>query len=102
MQLDSRKLVSGNIGAIHFYLPVSVISLFARHGFRIGLISYGAVGVVLAQLFTMAQGYYNNVPTFALQNHRPARFGQAIGIIAGAITFRLTFLLLPKLGVIPK
>ena len=50
----------------------------------------------------MAQGYYNNVPTFALQIIGLAGFGQAIGIIAGAITFRLTFLLLPRLGVIPK
>lgn len=78
------------------------LAVRAAMGLGIGLISYGAVGVVLAELFTMAQGFYNNVPTFALQIIGLAGFGQAIGIIAGAISFRLTFVLLPKLGVIPK
>lgn len=81
---------------------VGFLAVRALMGLGIGLISYGAVGVVLAQLFTMAQGYYNNVPTFALQIIGLAGFGQGIGIIIGAITFRASFMFMARLGVIPK
>ncbi|WP_235590262.1 DUF2523 family protein [Nitrosomonas ureae] len=37
-----------------------------------------------------------------MQTLNLAGFGQGLGIIMGAITFRMTFVLLPKLGVIPK
>ncbi len=68
----------------------------------IGFISYGAVLTVLNQLFTMAQGHYNNIPSFALQIIGLAGIGEGLGIITGAITFRATFLFMTKLGVIPK
>ena len=78
------------------------LAVRALMGVGVGLITYGAVGIVLAQLFSMAQGYYNAFPSFALQVVGLAGFGQGIGIIVGAISFRLTFVLLPRLGVIPK
>jgi len=78
------------------------LAVRAAMGLGIGLITYGAVGIVLAQLFTMAQGYYNNVPTFALQIIGLAGFGQGFGIIAAAITFRATFVFMARLGVMPK
>lgn len=78
------------------------IAVRALMGLGIGIITYGAIGVALESLFTLAQGHYNNIPTFALQIIGLAGFGEAIGMIIGAVTFRLTFLLLPKIGVIPK
>lgn len=68
----------------------------------IGVISYGAVQVVLTQLFSVAQGHYNNIPTFALQIAGLSGLGQAFGMITGAITFRMTFVLMSRLGIIPK
>ncbi|WP_350152988.1 DUF2523 family protein [Nitrosomonas sp.] len=50
----------------------------------------------------MPKGINNNAPAFALQIIGLAGFGQAIGIIAGAITFRATFMFMARLGVIPK
>lgn len=81
---------------------VGFLAIRVLMGLGIGLISYGAVGIVLAQLFDMAQGLYNNAPFFALQLLGLAGFGQGMGIIVGAITFRVSFLLMPRLGVIPK
>lgn len=81
---------------------VGFLAVRALTGLGIGLISYGAVGIVLQQLISMAQGHYNNFPAFALQIVGLSGFGQGFGIIAGAITFRATFMLMSKLGVIPK
>ncbi|MBS0498238.1 MAG: DUF2523 domain-containing protein [Gammaproteobacteria bacterium] len=81
---------------------VGFLAIRALTGVGVGLISYGAVLIVIEQLFSLAQGYYNNIPAFALQIVGLAGFGQAIGIIAGAITFRATFVFMSRLGVIPK
>lgn len=91
---------------IPFFAPLSAgigyLALRVLAAIGVGTISYGSVGILLAVLFTEAQGYYNNVPSFALQIIGLAGFGQAFGIIAGAITFRMTFVMMSKLGVIPK
>ncbi|PTQ79700.1 DUF2523 domain-containing protein [Nitrosomonas ureae] len=81
---------------------IGYLAVRALMGLGIGVISYGAISIALELLYTQAQGYYNNVPAFALQVVNLAGFGQGLGIIMGAITFRMTFVLLPKLGVIPK
>ncbi|MER0217227.1 MAG: DUF2523 domain-containing protein [Nitrosomonas sp.] len=81
---------------------VGFLAIRVLMGLGIGLISYGAVGVVLAQLFDMAQGYYNSAPAFALQLLGLSGFGQGIGLIIGAITFRASFMFMARLGVIPK
>ncbi|MBP6058249.1 MAG: DUF2523 domain-containing protein [Nitrosomonas sp.] len=81
---------------------VGFLAVRALMGLGIGVISYGAIAIAFELLYAQAQGYYGNIPSFALQIINLAGFGQALGIIMGAITFRMTFLLLPKLGVIPK
>lgn len=81
---------------------VGFLAVRALMGLGIGVISYGAIAIALELLYSQAQGFYNNVPSFALQIIGLAGFGQGLGIIMGAITFRMTFVLLPKLGVIPK
>ncbi|MXS83628.1 DUF2523 domain-containing protein [Nitrosomonas oligotropha] len=88
---------------MHFFLLALVIWPFALSWVSALALSLMVLSEsVLAQLFSMAQGYYNAFPSFALQVVGLAGFGQGIGIIVGAISFRLTFVLLPKLGVIPK
>lgn len=81
---------------------IGFLAVRALIGLGMGTLTYAAIGVAFDQLFTLAQGHYNNMPTYALQIVGLAGFGQAIGIIIGAISFRLIFLMLPKLGVIPK
>lgn len=71
-------------------------------GLGMGVISYGAISIALELLYAQAQGYYNNIPSFALQIIGLAGFGQGLGIIIGAIAFRMIFMLLPKIRVIPK
>ena len=58
--------------------------------------------ILLNQIFVQAQGYYNNVPVFTLQILNLAGFGDAMGIVMGAVLARAAFVFLPKLGVIPK
>ncbi|PTQ76477.1 uncharacterized protein DUF2523 [Nitrosomonas oligotropha] len=81
---------------------VGFLAVRALMGLGIGLISYGAISVAFEALFSQALGIYNSIPAVALQIINLAGFGQGIGIIMGAITFRMTFMLLPKIGVIPK
>lgn len=81
---------------------VGYLAVRAATGLGIGVISYTAVSALLQSLLTMAQGYYNSIPSFALQIVGLAGFGQAIGIIAGAITFRATFVFMSKLGRLPS
>lgn len=91
---------------IPFFAPLTAgigfLAIRALTGLGIGVVSYSAVGLVLQQLLTLAQGHYNNIPAFALQIAGLSGIGQALGMIAGAITFRATFMLMSKLGVIPK
>ncbi len=78
------------------------LAIRAAMGLGIGLITYGSVGIVLETLFSLAQGHYNNIPVFALQLINLSGFGQAMGMVAAAVGFRATFMLMAKLGVIPK
>ena len=66
---------------------VGFLAARALMGLGIGVISYSAIAIALELLYAQAQGYYGNIPAF----------GQGLGIIMGAITFRMTFVLLPKL-----
>lgn len=81
---------------------VGYLAVRALTGIGVGIISYTAITALLQQLLTLAQGYYSNIPSFALQIVGLAGFGQAIGIIAGAITFRATFVFMSRLGILPK
>lgn len=79
------------------YLAVRVLLALG-----IGFISYAAVIALLTQLFSMAQGHYNNIPSLALSIINLAGIGDGLGIITGSITFRATLLFATKLGVLPK
>lgn len=67
-----------------------------------GVIAYGSITIAINQLFILAQGHYNSFPVFALQVANLAGFGQAFGIISGAILFRLTFVFMARIGLVPK
>jgi hypothetical protein len=68
----------------------------------IGVISYAAVTALISQLLTLAQTHYGSFPAFALQIANLAGFGQAFGIIAGSLLFRVSFVFANKIGLLPK
>ena len=81
---------------------IGFLAIKALLALGIGFITYQGVDLALGQLFSAAQGHYNNIPSFALQIAGLGGLGQAFGMISGAITFRMTFVLMKRLGVIPN
>lgn len=79
------------------YIAIRILT-----GIGLGIISYAAVGLAVESLFNAAKGHYNNIPTFALQLLGLAGAGDSLGLITGAITFRLTFVFMNRIGVLPK
>lgn len=68
----------------------------------IGTISYAAITTAFNAAISYAQSQYNSIAVDALQLTGLAGIGDALGIIAGAIAFRVAFSSASKLGVIPK
>ncbi len=91
--LPLAKFFDSNIG---------IIARKALGGLGIGVISYTAVTAAFSTAVTYTQSHYNNIAADALQLIGLAGIGEAIGIIVGAITARLTITSMSKLGVIPK
>lgn len=67
-----------------------------------GIVSFAAIATVLGQLLSMGQGYFTGLPQYCFALISMAGFGQALGIVAAAMTFKAAYLALPRLGVIPK
>jgi len=78
------------------------LAVRAATGLGLGFIVYDTVIMVLASLIVMAQLHYNGIPMFALDIIALAGFGDALGMISGAITFRASFIFMTKIGVLPK
>ncbi|MBV6446696.1 DUF2523 domain-containing protein [Nitrosomonas sp.] len=74
----------------------------AAIGLGLGFISYTTVMDVLVYLIIMAQLKYNAIPSFAINLIGLSGFGDALGMITGAITFRASFIFMTKIGVLPK
>ena len=83
----------------------SNIGTIVRKGFAavgIGTISYAAITAAFNTALSYAQSQYNSLAVDALQLVGLAGTGDALGIIGGAIAFRVAFSAASKLGVIPK
>lgn len=69
----------------------------------IGIISYASVGTIMEQAIDAAKGHYQGLPTAVLGLAGLAGFGEAFGIIAAAMIFRVTWNSQTKvLGVLNK
>ena len=68
----------------------------------IGVISYAAVTAAFNAAVSFAQTNYNNLAVDIVSLANLGGIGEALGLIVGAITFRLTITTMSKLGVIPK
>lgn len=78
---------------------------FARNvlsSLGIGVISYAGIKTVFDQLVLLAQTHFNSIGSDALAVVQLAGIGEAIGIIVGAITFKLTMTTMSKLGILPS
>ncbi len=71
-------------------------------GLGIGVISYTAVTAGFNTAVSFAQSHYNNLAVDIISLANLGGIGEAMGLIVGAITFRLTVTTMSKLGVIPK
>jgi hypothetical protein len=56
-----------------------------------GYLTFGSISSAINSLITSAQGYFNGIPSFALNLLQMAGLGQALAIIAGAILVRVAF-----------
>ena len=68
----------------------------------IGVISFTAVTAAFNAAVAYTRGHYDSIAVDALQLIGLAGIGEALGLIVGAITARLTITSMSKLGVIPK
>lgn len=67
-----------------------------------GIISFAAVTAALGAALTYAQSAYTGLPAYIFALAGLSGMGEAFGMIAGAMIFRVAFTSLPKLGVLPK
>lgn len=78
---------------------------FARNvlsSLGIGVISYAGIKTVFDELVALAQAQFANIASDALSVVQLAGVGEAIGIIVGAITFKLTMTTMSSLGILPS
>lgn len=71
-------------------------------GLGMGLISYGAVSYGVSQLLAIAQSSFSGLGGYIAGFAGVAGLGQALGMVAGALTARAAIAALPKLGVLPS
>ena len=93
MKIPLGQFFESNIGS----MAKSVLSSIG-----VGVISYAAVSVAFEAAVTYAKNQYNSLPVDALNLIGLAGIGEALGIIAGAMAYRMVFTSSSKLGVLPK
>ncbi len=87
--LPLAKFFESNIGAL-------VHKGLAAAG--IGIISYAAVSTAFNAVLSMAQAHYNNLGVDMLALMGLGGIGEAIGIIVGAMTFKVAMNSMKRLG----
>lgn len=68
----------------------------------LGVISFAGVSVALNAAITMAQNSYSALPQYVGALAGLGGVGEGLGIIAGAMIFRVGMNSLSKIGLIPK
>ncbi|MFL9711443.1 DUF2523 domain-containing protein [Methylobacillus sp. Pita1] len=68
----------------------------------LGIISYAGVATALATAIGYAQATYTGFGGYIAAFAGLGGIGEALGMIAGAMTFRVTVAYLSKIGVVPK
>ena len=63
-----------------------------------GFVTYSGYSVFVGYLITAVTGIYNNIPSTILQIMSLAGFGQALGIILGAMSSVAALKAMPHLG----
>ncbi|MDO8335721.1 MAG: DUF2523 domain-containing protein [Candidatus Saccharibacteria bacterium] len=87
--LPLAKFFESNIGAL-------VHKGLAAAG--IGIISYAAVSTAFNAVLSMAQTHYNNIGVDMLALMGLGGIGEAIGIMVGAMTFKVAMNSMKRLG----
>lgn len=83
----------------------SNLGFFARKvlaALGLGVISYTAISTGFNALVSYTRTQYDGIAPDILALMGLGGIGQALGIIVGAMTFKIAFLAVQKMGVIPK
>lgn len=67
----------------------------------IGFLTFTAITTAFNQIVAIAQTHFNNIASDVLQIIGLAGAGEALGMVTGAMVFKLGFTTLKRLGVIP-
>lgn len=71
-------------------------------GVGVGVISYAGVAMAMEQAITYARDAYSGLGGYIAAFVGLGGVGEAMGMIAGALAFRVAYTMIPKLGVVPK
>ena len=71
-------------------------------GLGFGVISYAGISGAFQAVLSVAQSSYNGMAPMIFQLAGLGGIGDACGIVAGAMAFRIGFTSLSKLGILPK
>ncbi len=67
----------------------------------IGVLTFTAVTTAFNQIVSIAQSHFNNIAVDILQIINLAGVGEALGMISGAMLFKIGFSTMKRLGVLP-
>lgn len=67
----------------------------------IGVLTFGAITAAFNQIVSIAQTHFNNVASDVLQILNLAGTGEALGMVTGALLFKLGFSTMKRLGLLP-
>ena len=68
----------------------------------LGVISFAGVSVALNAAINMAKSYYTGMPQYIFALAGLGGVGEALGIVAGALIFRIGMTSFSKIGMLPK
>lgn len=80
-------------------LPI-VLKVLTGLGF--GIATYAAIKTAFDAVISASQASYNSMPVMLLQIAGLGGIGQAFGIIAGAMAFRISLIAVRKFQLLPK
>ena len=67
----------------------------------IGILTFGAITAAFNQIVSIAQAHFNNIVSDILQILNLAGTGEALGMVTGALLFKVGFYTMKRLGLLP-
>jgi len=84
-----------------FTASIGAIVKRALVALGIGILTFGAITAAFNQIVSIAQSHFNNVASDILQILNLAGTGEALGMVTGALVFKLGFTTMKRFGLVP-